>query len=442
MSCLAHGVKIVETSCRGCVNCIKSCPTEAMRVIEGKVRILSEICIACGECLRRCTHRALLLEEDEWDYILSKRPMTLVTDPSFCTQFSWPPIPELMAQALFELNFEPIFDEYEAAYDVTALAVARAIESSSDNLKPLISTYCPAVVRLIQIKFHELIPHLVQVESPLETSIDLWRARSKRRDPVTLVSSCPARIAMVRSPVGRDISSAEFAISTSKLAREVLIGSGDPSKKVSVDYPFHAPRWIAWAKTGGESMHVRSFLSRPIKTLEVDGLRNVINLFQEMELGKLRGIDYIEARVCDLGCIGGIGNAESRFLSRIKIDNMEIDFDFNEENREELESIYDAKIWSLRERIVPIEQMPLGEDLAKAMERLKQLHAVYADLPHLDCGTCGRPSCRVMAEDIVKGEGSLDDCIFRLKERIADLSKEIYDLSKRLVHTMTPEGKS
>lgn len=189
-------------------------------------------------------------------------------------------------------------------------------------------------------------------------------------------------------------------------------------------------------------MHVRSFLSRPIKTLEVDGLRNVINLFQEMELGKLRGIDYIEARVCDLGCIGGIGNAESRFLSRIKIDNMEIDFDFNEENREELESIYDAKIWSLRERIVPIEQMPLGEDLAKAMERLKQLHAVYADLPHLDCGTCGRPSCRVMAEDIVKGEGSLDDCIFRLKERIADLSKEIYDLSKRLVHTMTPEGKS
>ncbi|HOM98156.1 MAG TPA: hypothetical protein PLY41_07625 [Acetomicrobium sp.] len=46
-----------------------------------------------------------------------------------------------------------------------------------------------------------------------------------------------------------------------------------------------------------------------------------------------------------------------------------------------------------------------------------------------------------MAEDIVRGEGSLDDCIFRLKSRIADLSREIYELSKRLVHTMTPEGK-
>lgn len=438
---MAHGVKIVESSCRGCVNCIKSCPTEAMRVIEGRIRILSEICISCGECLRRCPHRALLPEDDDWDYILSKRPMAVVTDPCFCAQFSWPPIPSLTAHALFELGLEPIFDEYEAAYDVAAVAVARAIKNSPETAKPLISTYCPAVVRLIQIKFHELIPHLAPVENPLETSIDLWRARTKKREPVTLVSPCPARIAMVRSPVGRDVSSAEYVISTSKLAREVLIGSGDPSKKVTIDSSTETPRWIAWAKTGGESMHVRAFSDQPVRTLEVDGLRNVISLFQEMELGKLRGIDYVEARACDLGCIGGIGNAESRFLSRIKIDNVKMSFNITEQYKKELEALYHAKVWMLRDEIVPIEQMPLGEDLVKAMEKLKQLHAVYAELPHLDCGTCGRPSCRVMAEDIVRGEGSLDDCIFRLKSRIADLSREIYELSKRLVHTMTPEGK-
>ena len=131
----------------------------------------------------------------------------------------------------------------------------------------------------------------------------------------------------------------------------------------------------------------------------------------------------------------------SRFLSRIKIDNVKMSFNITEQYKKELEALYHAKVWMLRDEIVPIEQMPLGEDLVKAMEKLKQLHAVYAELPHLDCGTCGRPSCRVMAEDIVRGEGSLDDCIFRLKSRIADLSREIYELSKRLVHTMTPEGK-
>jgi dissimilatory sulfite reductase (desulfoviridin) alpha/beta subunit len=42
---MAHGIRINENACRGCVNCIKVCPTEAMRVIHGKVRILEDRCI-------------------------------------------------------------------------------------------------------------------------------------------------------------------------------------------------------------------------------------------------------------------------------------------------------------------------------------------------------------------------------------------------------------
>ena len=89
--------------------------------------------------------------------------------------------------------------------------------------------------------------------------------------------------------------------------------------------------------------------------------------------------------------------------------------------------------------ILPIEQIPLaryGEGHGEAF----RAPAVYAELPHLDCGTCGRPTCRVMAEDIVRGEASLDDCIFRLRKRMGDLSQELNELSKRFVHTMTPEG--
>ena len=43
------GIKIIEGSCKGCVNCIKSCPTEALRVVDGKLKILSDLCIDCGE---------------------------------------------------------------------------------------------------------------------------------------------------------------------------------------------------------------------------------------------------------------------------------------------------------------------------------------------------------------------------------------------------------
>ena len=34
------------------------------------------------------------------------------------------------------------------------------------------------------------------------------------------------------------------------------------------------------------------------------------------------------------------------------------------------------------------------------------------ELPGLDCGICGAPSCRALADDIVRGYAEENDCIF------------------------------
>ena len=44
-----HSVVLDEKLCMGCTNCIKRCPTEAIRVHGGKARIFNEKCIDCGE---------------------------------------------------------------------------------------------------------------------------------------------------------------------------------------------------------------------------------------------------------------------------------------------------------------------------------------------------------------------------------------------------------
>jgi len=437
---MGHGIRINENACRGCVNCIKSCPTEAMRVIHGKVRILEERCIGCGECIRSCRHRALSLQENDWDEVSSRRPMTAAVDPALCTQFPWSPNPAILEDVLRDMGFEPIFQECAMAYDLAAMAMARIIEDGSSVVFPVISTYCPAVVRLVQIKFQELLPHVAPVESPLETCIDLWRARHNKYDvPASLVVACPARVAMAEDPVGRDASSVDYVVSTARMTREILSrshGIKDSSERKAND-----SRWLSWALLGGETRHVGQFAQRPLRTLAVSGMKNVIAFLQDIELHPMQGLDFVELRACDLGCIGGISNAESRFLSRIKIENYGYSPALTDRQRQDLEALYEADIWKLQKEISPIEQVPLGRDMAKAMEKLEELHSVYAELPHLDCGTCGRPSCRIMAEDIVRGEGSVDDCIFRLREKIARLSDEIHVLSRRLVHTMTPEDK-
>ena len=53
-----HSVKLDKDKCKGCTNCIKNCPTEAIRVRNGKAYIINDRCIDCGECIRVCPYHA------------------------------------------------------------------------------------------------------------------------------------------------------------------------------------------------------------------------------------------------------------------------------------------------------------------------------------------------------------------------------------------------
>jgi len=430
---LAGGVKVQEVNCAGCANCIKSCPTEAMRVINGCVGILKDLCIDCGECMRNCPHKAIIMDEDEWDLIHSQDNAVLVCDPTFYVQMGAYTDQIHIKHALQSWNVTDISDYAALAFDISAYSIARSLDNEPSQNLPMISTYCPAVIRLIQINFPELTGRIVPVDSPLEIAIAIWRDVTGRADDVTLLSPCPAKITLVRNPVGREESNARYAVSVRKLVRALL--AGGPKVPVTQKNDFNN-RWLKWSVTGGESAHISHFAERPLKTISVSGLRNTMDLLKEMELGRLRGIDYIECRVCDLGCIGGVGNAESRFLSKSRLDHMEINWNISDDEMDKINHWHQREIYRLQKQIIPTRKDPLATDLPSAMKRLKDLNRIYAELPHIDCGSCGRPSCRALAEDIIRGQGEMTDCIFKLRETISDLSREIVDLAEHTPHTL------
>ena len=72
--------------------------------------------------------------------------------------------------------------------------------------------------------------------------------------------------------------------------------------------------------------------------------------------------------------------------------------------------------------------MNLDEDISKAMAKAVKIEEIYEKLPKLDCGSCGSPGCRDLAEDIVRGYASENDCIFNLKAKINELAKEMLEL--------------
>ena len=56
--------------------------------------------------------------------------------------------------------------------------------------------------------------------------------------------------------------------------------------------------------------------------------------------------------------------------------------------------------------------MKLADNVLKAMRLMTELKEIEQSLPGLDCGICGAPSCRALADDIVRGYAEKSDCVF------------------------------
>ncbi len=59
-------IKIDEEKCNGCSLCIPNCPEGALKVIDGKVRLISDLfCDGLGACIGHCPEGAITIEERE-----------------------------------------------------------------------------------------------------------------------------------------------------------------------------------------------------------------------------------------------------------------------------------------------------------------------------------------------------------------------------------------
>lgn len=66
----------------------------------------------------------------------------------------------------------------------------------------------------------------------------------------------------------------------------------------------------------------------------------------------------------------------------------------------------------------------LGETMMESFARLSRIEALCKQLPGLDCGACGAPSCKALAEDISKGEAKEEDCVYIMKEQLRKLMEQ------------------
>jgi len=146
-------------------------------------------------------------------------------------------------------------------------------------------------------------------------------------------------------------------------------------------------------------------------------------VLEALEDDKISDVDFIELNACVGGCVGGVLTVESPFIAKVRIKRMTEHHD-----KGALEDVPFGEImWDTALTYEPI--MRLDENIGAAMEKLNKIRQLEESFNGMDCGACGAPSCRAMAEDIVSGHATEDMCIYRMREKLQKLLAEGKEVS-------------
>lgn len=154
-----------------------------------------------------------------------------------------------------------------------------------------------------------------------------------------------------------------------------------------------------------------------------------MRVLEELEDEKIHGIKFVELNACSGGCVGGTLTVENAYVATSKTKRL---LKYQPVSRNhlastpELENIY----WDDHIEYEPV--FRLGNTFKESLEMMSTVEALTKKFPGLDCGSCGAPTCQTLAEDIVRGDATSNDCIYVLREHISSLSKDIEHLSKTL----------
>jgi len=409
-----HAIQILEDNCTGCTACVKVCPTEAIRVRDRKAQIDQNRCIDCGDCVAACEFHAIVPRSDPLELLNQFKHRVAIISSSYFGQFT-EDIPYGVAkQALYELGFDEVAEE--AMVTEFMISMIRDYIRANRNKRPILSSNCPAVVRLIQVKYPALLPNLYHQEAPMSILTRSLRERIRQEKGLAeneigifLIVPCVAHVTAVHQPEGayKHLQDGAFSIGMvyGKVREHIKNLQNQPVEIETY------PKGLTWALSGVQAELVDC---EDIRALSVNGISNVMEILSRVEDHYLDQYDYIVLRSCTNGCVGGCFNVENPFVAMSRIKKMikegrEHDIDVTELNKLYQEGEFDVA------PLAPRPIMELDSDIKAAIRKMKQINEFLTLLPGLNCSACGSPTCYALAEDIVLGKATIDDCVVLLK---------------------------
>jgi iron only hydrogenase large subunit-like protein len=370
--------------------------------------------VDCGTCISVCPTKAIKSLSGQRVGLAKFKYKIVIPSPVLYSQFEPQIHPYLIHLALRELGFDEVIDVHISTAAM-ATVVAEYIDNYSGRL-PLISSFCPSVIRLIQVKYPDLVELIIPLDVPREvTAREIRRSYPQKLGlhpeaiGITYIAPCPAKIVSVRQPAEKEKSWIDDAISIKEIfsvlfPKVMALRENFNKEDIPENFAFDA----SWATLGRMSLDAKRE-----NWMAVSSIDHVKKIFTDIENSHLRNIDFVEAHMCMLGCIGGPYNIENPYVARMNSIKQQIRYEKPVEvNLDDVLNKYREGYYHLDEPILPRPTKYFDSDLETSIKRMREIEKVYQKLRQIDCGCCGTPTCMAFAEDLVRGELELTDCIF------------------------------
>ena len=424
MNTYDHSVSLDVSLCTGCTTCLKHCPTEAIRIREGHAVINPNRCIDCGVCIRNCPNSAKKATYSKLDSVLKlKKWKIALPAPTLYGQFENLEDVDYVLQGLLDIGFDDVVEVAQAAEYVSAYT--RNYLKTEGIAKPVISSACPVILRLISLRYPTLQGHIMQLLPPMEIAAKMALEKTAKNHPelkredicICFISPCPAKVSYVRNGFGDYQSEVDEVVSISdtyfSLLNVMRRGSKapDPLSRAGMI-------GISWATSGGESSAIFND-----KYLAADGIENVNRVLDQLDNGNISSLEFIELNACPGGCVGGAMAVENPFVAKARLQTLRrylpVSQNFLDEDSKDY--IPENYLFETLPTYLPIQR--LSSNFAESLRMMSDIQKLRTCLPGIDCGACGAPNCRAFAEDVIRGKAERSGCVVLRERELEQLQK-------------------
>jgi PAS domain S-box-containing protein len=416
-------VTTIKGKCRECYACVRNCPVKAIKVEDGQATVIEELCISCGYCVRVCAQHAKHIRDDlaSVKNALKTRRVYALLAPAFAVEFHGELRPGQVVAALKEIGFAGV---YEVAWGAERVTQEYMRIMKGEHARGIISTPCPAIVNLVEVKYPQLIPRLVPVVSPMVAAGRMIKKEHVGAYTVFIGPCVAKKSEMFDYPVADAIDAVLTFIELRTLLEEMPTLWADLP-----DMPFdrkEAYLGRLYPISGG--LLRSAALSADIadnEILVIEGKDNCMDFLEALS-SERDCPEFVDMLFCE-GCINGpmMTTDLAGYARRVVAVNFARQSEHAGSSITPVEpsfpQIEGARKFSPRSIQMPI---PTEEDIQRILLELNKTKRE----DELDCGACGYNTCREKATAVFQGLAENKMCLPYLVTQLEVHNMELAEL--------------